>query len=92
MTCAVDGCHRQTTARGWCNLHYQRWRRSGTTDAPTEWSPGLPGNPWAGRRLCPECGSHRWTMPSHGHWDDSHWVCVARQHTTVFFTFRQQAA
>lgn len=26
-TCAVEGCEKRPTARGWCNPHYQRWRR-----------------------------------------------------------------
>lgn len=28
-TCAVDGCDNPTRARGWCETHYQRWRRHG---------------------------------------------------------------
>jgi len=28
-TCTVDGCDGQPTAKGWCSLHYQRWRRNG---------------------------------------------------------------
>ena len=27
--CDVDGCDRQPVARGWCKLHWQRWRRHG---------------------------------------------------------------
>lgn len=27
--CAVDGCERPVVARGWCECHYQRWRRHG---------------------------------------------------------------
>lgn len=26
-TCSIEGCERDHIARGWCNLHYQRWRR-----------------------------------------------------------------
>ena len=33
-TCAVEGCGRVRLARGWCSLHYGRWRSHGTTDAP----------------------------------------------------------
>lgn len=25
--CSIDGCERSVTTRGWCNIHYQRWRR-----------------------------------------------------------------
>ncbi len=31
-TCTVDECPREIMARGWCSLHYGRWRRRGTTD------------------------------------------------------------
>lgn len=27
--CAVDGCGRPSRTRGWCSLHYQRWKRYG---------------------------------------------------------------
>lgn len=32
--CAVDGCQRQLYCRGYCELHYRRVRRSGSTDLP----------------------------------------------------------
>lgn len=28
-TCAVGECERAAEKRGWCNLHYRRWRRHG---------------------------------------------------------------
>lgn len=27
--CTIDGCNRPHCARGWCNAHWQRWRRTG---------------------------------------------------------------
>lgn len=30
--CSIDGCDRAIRARGWCSLHYKRWRAHGTTD------------------------------------------------------------
>lgn len=32
--CAVEGCERNAVSRGWCDTHYRRWRRSGSTDDP----------------------------------------------------------
>lgn len=27
--CSIDGCTRSTVSRGWCNIHYTRWRKHG---------------------------------------------------------------
>src|SRR5699024_990034 len=27
--CSIDGCHKQSRARGWCIMHYKRWKRNG---------------------------------------------------------------
>lgn len=27
--CSVDGCQKPSKSRGWCNTHYERWRRTG---------------------------------------------------------------
>jgi hypothetical protein len=32
--CSVDGCGRRVQARGWCQMHYFRWRRHGDPLAP----------------------------------------------------------
>lgn len=32
--CTIDGCDRQHVARGLCELHYRRWRRTGSTADP----------------------------------------------------------
>ncbi|GAA1283602.1 hypothetical protein GCM10009579_51270 [Streptomyces javensis] len=29
-TCAVEDCGRKHEARGWCNAHYKRWRKTGS--------------------------------------------------------------
>lgn len=28
-TCSVEGCSRRKRARGWCHMHWKRWRRNG---------------------------------------------------------------
>ena len=28
-TCSVEGCERLVKARGWCDMHYQRWYKTG---------------------------------------------------------------
>lgn len=33
-TCEALGCPRRHLARGYCHLHYERWRRNGTIDLP----------------------------------------------------------
>ena len=30
--CTVESCERPVRARGWCNTHYQRWRKAGDVD------------------------------------------------------------
>ncbi len=31
-TCSMDGCARNTIARGWCDKHYRRWKQHGDPD------------------------------------------------------------
>jgi hypothetical protein len=31
--CLVDGCSRRPFARGWCGMHYQRWKTTGDPEA-----------------------------------------------------------
>lgn len=31
-TCSVDACERPVCARGWCNMHYNRWNRRGSVE------------------------------------------------------------
>ena len=33
-TCAIDGCASPTVGRGWCNMHYKRWRRGADLNGP----------------------------------------------------------
>lgn len=29
LTCSIEHCSVQSVARGWCDMHYRRWRRTG---------------------------------------------------------------
>ncbi len=31
MDCSIEGCDKPARAKGWCNMHYCRWRRHGDT-------------------------------------------------------------
>lgn len=42
MKCSVQECNRDIYARGWCEMHYARWRRSGKD--PAAWTHGNVGN------------------------------------------------
>lgn len=33
-TCSITGCERPAIRRGWCNAHYLRWKRTGSTEGP----------------------------------------------------------
>ncbi len=33
-TCSIEGCEKTAHARGFCPMHYQRWRLHGSTDTP----------------------------------------------------------
>lgn len=54
MICTVDGCPRRHYAKGWCNMHWQRVRKFGSTDDPR---PSLTERFWAkvDRRADDEC-------------------------------------
>ena len=41
-TCSIEGCHRPHYGRGWCNMHWTRWRKHGD---PLETAKAPPGEP-----------------------------------------------
>lgn len=34
--CSIEGCGNPHSCRGWCEMHYQRWRKHGSTSLPTD--------------------------------------------------------
>lgn len=54
-TCSVEGCAKVRTSRGWCHMHYTRWRRAErpTPRIVTKWgmaSCGFCGTPFQKKR------------------------------------------
>ena len=41
-TCSVEGCDRLVSARGWCGMHYARWKRTGDPTIITARFPSRP--------------------------------------------------
>lgn len=37
MTCSIEDCDRPVACRGWCGLHYERWRLHGSP----RWQPPM---------------------------------------------------
>ena len=42
--CMIEGCERHATSRGWCGMHYSRWKRNGDPTKVTR-SPRIVGTP-----------------------------------------------
>jgi len=65
-TCSVDGCIRSLSALGWCNTHYQRYKRYGAFEAPdrvAQCGHLVPPHPGPSRRACDECEGPRASRP-----------------------------
>lgn len=63
-TCAVDGCDRRRSTRGWCRLHYQRWQKYGD---PLRERPTLAERVDAGLVKGPGCWEWSGALDSHGY-------------------------
>lgn len=72
MTCSIDSCDNTHYGRGWCAVHYERWRRNGDVDAGRPVVAKRPGGgcsvddcdrPHSAGGLC---ASHRARLRRHG--------------------------
>lgn len=50
--CSIEACERESVTRGWCRLHYQRWRKYGD---PVRARPTLSERIQASLRITPAC-------------------------------------
>jgi len=55
--CAVELCDRPALSRGWCEMHYKRWWRTGRLEPPT---------------VAEQFWAKVDTSPGHGPWGDCH--------------------
>lgn len=56
-TCSIDGCEKRAKTRGWCNGHYECWRRTGDPIAVRA------------RPLAERLAAIGWTVTSTGCWE-----------------------
>lgn len=64
-TCAINGCPNPVKARGWCGMHYIRWRRHGdpttttTTTPPPAWIDPLTDDDYRALRASVEADAQK---------------------------------
>ncbi len=62
-TCSIEGCERRHYGRGWCDMHYQRWRKHGDP----LWAPPTPSARfWENVDLEGPDGCWLWTGTTNG--------------------------
>lgn len=76
-TCVVEGCGRPVKTRGWCEAHYERWRRHG--DPLAAGPVRVPDRVWT---ACESCGGRplggsRWCGPGRCAQDRGRWTWSA---------------
>lgn len=73
-TCSVDGCEKRRCSRGWCSMHYARWRKHGNPLVGARPMPSREEYFWArvGRRGPTECWTWAGPIQSYGYGDIHH--------------------
>lgn len=47
VTCSIEGCTNPVRSRGWCKMHYARWRRTGDPTSPSRRGHSLTDRFWS---------------------------------------------
>lgn len=66
MQCSVADCGRRAVARGWCLMHYKRWRKHGAPDVVTRVRD--PGRPCAVQGCARKFFCQRWCKLHYQRW------------------------
>lgn len=65
--CTIDGCVRPQKSRGWCQAHYERWRRHGDPTVVRDSHPRGPRTPKpAASSVPPRLAEYVAVFPDHG--------------------------
>src|SRR5690606_7588220 len=66
--CSIPECRRPHFGRGLCQMHYQRWRRHGSTEAPNRVRPSCSIEGCGEKAFANGyCRAHNWRYWKHGH-------------------------
>lgn len=57
--CTIDGCGKRHLARGWCSMHYRRWKQHGDPCATVGQSARRPLDHEDGTRTCKKCATRK---------------------------------
>lgn len=53
--CSIEGCEKPARRRGWCDMHWIRWRKHGDPNVSRSYLPSTPENFWARTKPEGEC-------------------------------------
>lgn len=86
--CSIDGCGKQSEARGWCHTHYCRWSRTGSvalkTKAPSDLICSIDGCNKGGKLSRTWCAMHYSRWRSYG--DPNKVSCIVGDDSKRFWS------
>ena len=59
--CSIEDCGKKLFARGWCSMHYSRWRNHGDPNGGSERRHSTPEESFAANTRKSDCGCTEWT-------------------------------